>query len=170
MWRERAIKLNRWGVPNGRRNERQNDQIRLYNLKGLRGRCAPKHRNSRRETAGWDRVDRQEVFVLCWKAGPSPNVGSAKARAGSLNTPGPFNFPISRAPACAAESPKLSLPGAAPGRLANGVVADKQCTCPASRLMWERYPPTPPAFACCVATGEGCRAEAKRRRAITQVR
>src|SRR5437016_11039165 len=46
------------------------------------------------------------------------------ARAGSLNTPGPFNFPISRAPACAAESPKLSLPGAAPGRLANGVVAD----------------------------------------------
>src|SRR5206468_8297018 len=25
-----------------------------------------------------------------------------------------------------------------------GVVADKQCTCPASRLMWERYPPTPP--------------------------
>ena len=28
-------------------------------------------------------------------------------------------FPTSRAPACAAESPKLSLPGAAPGRLAN---------------------------------------------------
>ena len=26
---------------------------------------------------------------------------------------------LSRAPACAAESPKLSLPGAAPGRLAN---------------------------------------------------
>ena len=54
---------------------------------------------------------------------------------------------VSRAPACAAESPKLSLPGAAPGRLANfhfGVVADKQCTCPASKLMRERYPPTPP--------------------------
>ena len=54
---------------------------------------------------------------------------------------------IGRAPACAAESPKLSLPGAAPGRLANfhfGVVADKQCTCPASKLMRERYPPTPP--------------------------
>ena len=30
-----------------------------------------------------------------------------------------FRIPISRAPACAAESPKLSLPGAAPGRLAN---------------------------------------------------
>ena len=30
------------------------------------------------------------------------------------------SFPVlSRAPACAAESPKLSLPGAAPGRLAN---------------------------------------------------
>ncbi len=28
-----------------------------------------------------------------------------------------------------------------------GVVADKQCTCPASKFMWERYPPTPPAFA-----------------------
>src|SRR5262245_23997552 len=27
-----------------------------------------------------------------------------------------------------------------------GVVADKQCTCFASRLMWERYPPTPPIF------------------------
>ena len=25
-----------------------------------------------------------------------------------------------------------------------GVVADKQCTCPASKLMRERYPPTPP--------------------------
>src|SRR5436190_20159308 len=104
------------------------------------------------------------------------------AWAGSMNTPGPFNFrgcdltaewlpateyvrvqfpatapiPLSRAPACAAESPKLRLPGAAPGRLANGVVADKQCTCPASRVMWERYPPTPPAFARCDAAGEGC--------------
>src|SRR5262245_49014249 len=24
------------------------------------------------------------------------------------------------------------------------VVADKQCTCPASKVMWERYPPAPP--------------------------
>ena len=24
-----------------------------------------------------------------------------------------------------------------------GVVADKQCTCLASKLMWERYPPAP---------------------------
>ena len=63
------------------------------------------------------------------------------------NSRQPHQFPLSRAPACAAESPKLSLPGAAPGRLANfhfGVVADKQCTCPASKLMRERYPPTPP--------------------------
>ena len=29
----------------------------------------------------------------------------------------------------------------------SGVVADKQCTCPASKLMWERYPPTPPSVA-----------------------
>ena len=52
-----------------------------------------------------------------------------------------------------------------------GVVADKQCTCPASRPMWERYPPTPPAFALRYASGfgsasqspfpgEGCRAGA----------
>ena len=36
-------------------------------------------------------------------------------------------IPLSRAPACAAESPKLSLPGAAPGRLANiyGGVAEE---------------------------------------------
>src|SRR4051794_30317029 len=25
-----------------------------------------------------------------------------------------------------------------------GTVADKQCTCLASKLMWERYPPAPP--------------------------
>ena len=75
------------------------------------------------------------------------------AWAGSMNAPGPLNFrgcdltaeclpateevwvqfpaaapiPLSRAPACAVESPKLSLPGAAPGRLANfhGGVAEK---------------------------------------------
>ena len=41
-----------------------------------------------------------------------------------------------------------------------GVVADKQCTCFASRLMWERYPPTP-AFARSSAPGEGCRAEVR---------
>src|SRR6267378_7218741 len=28
----------------------------------------------------------------------------------------------------------------------SGVVADKQCTCPASKLMRERYPPTPPTL------------------------
>jgi hypothetical protein len=35
-----------------------------FKIKGLRRRCALKHRNSRRETAGWDRIDHQEVFVL----------------------------------------------------------------------------------------------------------
>src|ERR1043165_3796479 len=50
-----------------------------------------------------------------------------------------------------------------------GVVADKQCTCFASRLMWERYPPAPPAFVRCAAAGEGCRAEVRRgrRRALS---
>src|SRR5262245_11965278 len=90
------------------------------------------------------------------------------------NAPGPFNFAVvitaewlvanehirlqflAAAPihtpraSRAAESPKLSPRGAAPRRRANfsGVVADKQCTCPASKLMWERYPPTPPIFNC----------------------
>jgi len=63
-----------------------------FTIEGLRRRCAFKHRNSRRETAGWDRLDRQEMFDLCWKAGPSLIVGFAKTRAGSMNTPGPFNF------------------------------------------------------------------------------
>src|SRR5688500_13874291 len=52
----------------------------------MRMRCGPKHRNSRRETAGWDRIDRQEVFALSWKAGPSLNVGFAKTGAGSVRT------------------------------------------------------------------------------------
>src|SRR2546423_14022395 len=43
-----------------------------------------------------------------------------------------------------------------------GTVADKQCTCLASKLMWERYPPAPPAFARDVVASEGCRAEAHR--------
>jgi len=30
----------------------------------------PKHRNSRRETAGWDRIDHQEVFVFVEMHGP----------------------------------------------------------------------------------------------------
>ena len=36
-----------------------------------------------------------------------------------MRFPTAASLSISRAPACAAESPKLSLPGAAPGRLAN---------------------------------------------------
>ena len=38
-----------------------------FTIEGLRRRCAPKHRNSHRETAGWDRIDRQGVFVLCFR-------------------------------------------------------------------------------------------------------
>src|SRR5260221_13376872 len=67
----------------------------------------------------------------------------------------PFHsrFPSRPSNSRAAESPKLSLLGAAPRRPAKsqiehiyGVVADKQCTCFASKLMWERYPPTPPFY------------------------
>ena len=43
----------------------------------------------------------------------------------------------------AAGSPKLRIVGQHHGDLPNGVVADKQCTCFASKVMWERYPPTP---------------------------
>ena len=53
-----------------------------------------------------------------------PSIASGRRRANvrlaqSYGSAGQFSSSISRAPACAAESPKLSLPGAAPGRLAN---------------------------------------------------
>jgi hypothetical protein len=68
-----------------------------------------------------------------------------------------------RAPACAAESPKLSLPGAAPGRLANFHFWGSWHTSNALALQASLYgggthrlhQPSP----------EGCRAVAKRRRA-----
>ena len=68
------------------------------------------------------------------------------------------NLQIRRAPACAAESPKLEPAWGstkAACQSSYGVVADKQCTCPASRPMRERYPPTPPAFARRSASGYG---------------
>src|SRR5580658_5253261 len=49
----------------------------IFSNQGLRRRCAPKHRNNRRETAGWDRIDHQEVFVLYCNM----------ARAGGVRTP-----------------------------------------------------------------------------------
>ena len=88
------------------------------------------------------------------------------------NSPGPFNFrgcDLIPEYLPATEEVRVQLPAAAPilhrlrvsmrpslqnsahsgqhgGSLpfSFGVVADKQCTCFASRLMWERYPPTPP--------------------------
>ena len=104
------------------------DQI--LQLKGFARRCASKHRNSRRETAGWDRIDRQEVFVLCWKAGPSPNVGSAKGSGREVLADGhkPTQLPahlISRlclAAECLPASEVLAHghhPGAIPGSRTN---------------------------------------------------
>src|ERR1043166_2736620 len=75
------------------------------------------------------------------------------SRMSSCQVDGPGAIPGSRtncsqaARQHAAESPKLSSLRAArrqPAIFILGVVADKQCTCPASKLMWERYPPTPP--------------------------
>src|SRR5439155_603379 len=68
------------------------------------------------------------------------------ARAGSVNPPGPFNFHKSRTSLCSRVSKTQFAWGStrATCQFLFGVVADKECTCPASRLMWERYPPTPP--------------------------
>ncbi len=44
--------------------ERRRSWQRFYILRASEEVC-PKHRNSRRETAGWDLKDHQEVFVLC---------------------------------------------------------------------------------------------------------
>jgi hypothetical protein len=56
---------------------------------------------------------------------------------------------IRRAPAAQQSLQNLARVGQHHGGVPtfHGVVADKQCTCPASKLMWERYPPTPPSFA-----------------------
>ena len=103
-----------------------------FKIKGLRRRCAPKHRNNRRETAGWDRVDRQEVSVLCCH-GPGRNTASRPVHFRGCGSTAeclrametvrvrfPAAAPISsrRAPACAAGSPKPSGLGAAPRRRA----------------------------------------------------
>ena len=131
------------------------------------------------------------AFTQCWlrqRLGP----GGPCERPQTDAAPGPFNFAVvlsSRMPP-AREEVRAQFPAAAPnsyrlrvstrpspqnsahsGRhggslpFSLGVVADKQCTCPANKLMWERYPPTPPAFARCDAAGEGCRAAARRAKA-----
>src|SRR5271157_4402939 len=94
------------------------------------------------------------------------------AWAGSLNAPGPLNFRScnltlaeclpateevrAQLPAAASNIHRLSVStrpslqhsaysGRHGGSLPfSGVVADKQCTCLASKLIWERYPSTPP--------------------------
>ncbi len=95
------------------------------------------------------------------------------AWAGSANAPGPLNFrgcDLTAEWLPATEHVRVRLPATAPifftgcasarGRVSktqltpggteaacqfhSGVVADKQCSCPASKLMWEHYPPTPP--------------------------
>ena len=76
-----------------------------------------------------------------------PRQVDERIRHSGCNSRQPHQFFTGRAPARAAESPKLSLLwGSTGGGLpfSFGVVADKQCTCLASKLMWERYPPTPP--------------------------
>jgi hypothetical protein len=93
------------------------------------------------------------------------------AWAGRTNAPGPFTFrgcDLRGEYLPAKEEVRVQLPATAPflhrlsvstrpslqnsahsgqhgGSLPfSGVMADKQCTCPASKPMWERYPPTPP--------------------------
>jgi hypothetical protein len=57
------VALNRWALPIAGEYARRNGLKRFYNLRASEEVC-PKHRNSRRETAGWGRIDHQEVFVL----------------------------------------------------------------------------------------------------------
>ena len=56
--------LNRWGLPIAGEYARRDGLIRFYILRASEEVC-PEHRNNRHETAGWDRKDHQEVFVLC---------------------------------------------------------------------------------------------------------
>jgi len=115
---------------------------------------------------------------------------------GVMNAPGPFTFrgcDLTAEWLLAREHVRAQFPAAAPlihrlsvstrpdfqnpahsgqhgGSLpVSGVVADKQCTCPASKFIWERYPSTPPAFARCIAAGEGCPPWLKRRRALSSI-
>lgn len=63
----------RWSVVATRREEIRSVR-KSFTIQGLRRRCAPKHRNIRHETAGWDRIDHQEVSVLCCH-GPGAQFG-----------------------------------------------------------------------------------------------
>ena len=71
-----------------------------------------------------------------------------------------FSIQKSRAPACAAESPKLSLPGAAPGRLADFFVGTWQKSdAPALQAgsKRERYPPSSTILRLEPEQREGCK-------------
>ncbi len=66
----------------------------------------------------WAGIERSRPFQFrgCDLTGEYLRCAKEEVR---VRFPATAPIPISRAPACAAESPKLSLPGAAPGRLAN---------------------------------------------------
>src|SRR5205085_5412253 len=49
-----------------------------FTIQGLRRRCAPKHRNSRRETAGWYRKIARGVCSLLKSHGPGDGMQNAK--------------------------------------------------------------------------------------------
>src|SRR5262245_39334281 len=58
-----------------------------FTIEGLRGRCAPKHRNNRRESAGWDRIDRKRClfFVENVRAGRSLRDGHKPSQLPALS-------------------------------------------------------------------------------------
>ena len=64
--------------------------------------------------------------------------------------PSPWTAPISHRPRASLRSrvskTQLARGGTEAACHFHGVVADKQCTCLASKLMWEHYPPTPPFY------------------------
>lgn len=61
-----------------------------FTIKGIRRRCAQKHRNSRRETAGWDLASHQEVSVFFLPGGMSLLIHSI--RFSRRNLPSARNF------------------------------------------------------------------------------
>lgn len=112
-----------------------------FTVKGLRRRCARKHRNNRRESAGWGRkiTKRCLIFVEMARAGSADNVLPAPfnfrgcglrgecllarevLRTATIRVRFPAAAPMSRQAGHqrAVESPKLRRSGAAPERLAN---------------------------------------------------
>ena len=104
------------------------------------GLLAPQDSNKERRWRGVSRLGAPFNFKRPW----STSYDAALPMLISRSVTGWPHHLTCRAPACAGRSPKPPRSGAAPGRHATGMWLDKEGTCFASRLMRERYPPSPP--------------------------